>query len=792
MFRLNFKIALRGLWKNKVFSIINIGGLAIGLASCLMLLLYVAYEWSFDKQFENIDRIYAVYDHSRMSDQINTSRENDTPPQLAAALKESVPGLEHTTRVVENGAMLKFKGNPFIKKVLYVDAAFLKIFTYEFIKGDPSTALATPNGILLTEKTALAIFGSNDVVGQTLKFDNRKNVLVTAVIKNLPENQSYQFDVLMPWTFLVNDNSSYAKMGWTYGALSTIVQLKQNSNFDDADAEVRKIFKRNYPVADFKEFFLFPFKKAHLYDHFENGKLIGGKINEVKLYLLLAVCILFLACINYMNLSTARSEKRAREVGVRKSLGSTRTALISQFMLESVLISFLAMLLAFVLIEVSLPYFNRVLEINIVINYSDFKIWIIGISLVLITGMLAGSYPSFYLSSFLPVKVLKGFNSIDTNSFPVRKLLVVLQFCCSICMIIFAGVVYHQIQYMKDRPLGFQQDNLLQQYRMGPLMEYTKMKLVKTQLIESGAVESVTATSGNLTNKSFSTEAIRWPGRQQKEQLEIQLRFLDYDFTKTIGVKMLQGRDFSEAFGSDSMAVIPNETAIKLMNLKDPIGKQIRNDDWDQTLHIIGVMKDYNYNSPGAKVLPELFFLNEHHAQVLLMRLNSKENISSSLTKIKAILKNATPGYPIDPEFISDRLSEKLKKEKMLSVLSNVFGGFAILISCVGLLGLALYMAEQRSKEISIRKVLGADLQHLLVLLNKDFIALVIVANLIAVPIAFVIIYKWLQNYDYRISITPLPFVFAFLISLLIAVVTISLQTFKVLKSNPIDALKYE
>jgi len=353
-------------------------------------------------------------------------------------------------------------------------------------------------------------------------------------------------------------------------------------------------------------------------------------------------------------------------------------------------------------------------------------------------------------------------------------------------------VVYHQIQYMKDRPLGFQQDNLLQQYRMGPLMEYTKMKLIKTQLIESGAVESVTATSGNLTNKSFSTEAIRWPGRQQKEQLEIQLRFLDYDFTKTIGVKMLQGRDFSEAFGSDSMAVIPNETAIKLMNLKDPIGKQIRNDDWDQTLHIIGVMKDYNYNSPGAKVLPELFFLNEHHAQVLLMRLNSKENISSSLTKIKAILTKAAPGYPIDSEFISDRLSEKLKKEKMLSVLSNVFGGFAILISCVGLLGLALYMAEQRSKEISIRKVLGADLQHLLLLLNKDFIALVIVANIIAVPIAFVIIYKWLQNYDYRISITPLPFVFAFLISLLIAVVTISLQTFKVLKSNPVDALKYE
>ncbi|RZK64754.1 MAG: ABC transporter permease, partial [Pedobacter sp.] len=367
-------------------------------------------------------------------------------------------------------------------------------------------------------------------------------------------------------------------------------------------------------------------------------------------------------------------------------------------MLESLLISFLAMLVAFVLIEISLPYFNRVLEINIVINYADSAIWITSVFLVLLTGLLAGSYPSFYLSSFSPIKVLKGFHSAEQSSFPVRKVLVVLQFCCSICMIIFAGVVYHQIQYMKNRPLGFQQNNLVQQYRMGPLMDYSKMNLLKKQLIDSRAVKSVTATSGNVTNKSFSTEAMRWPGQQETEQLEIQLRFVDYDFTQTIGVKMLQGRDFSNEFGSDSMAVIPNETAVKLMNLRNPLGKQIRNDDWDQTLHIIGVMKDYNYNSPGSKVLPELFFLNDKHAQVLVMRLNEEKNISASLTKINSLIMRAAPGYPINPEFVSDRLLDKLKREQMLSVLSNIFGGFAILISCVGLLGLALYMAEQRSK----------------------------------------------------------------------------------------------
>jgi putative ABC transport system permease protein len=788
MFKLNCRIALRNLWKNKGFTLINIGGLAIGLASCLMLLLYVAYEWSFDKQFDNIDRIYAVYDHSQMSDQINTSRESDTPTQLAGTIAESVPGVEHVTRLVENGAMLKYKNNTFMKKVLYVDPAFLKMFNYVFIKGDPSTALTTPNSILLTAKLAKAIFGAQNPVGRTLSFENRKNLLVTAVIKDLPENQSYQFDMLMPWAFLMQENSNYTNMGWTDGALSTIVQLKDPSMFTAADAQVRKIFKLNHPTADFKEFFLFPYKKSHLYNQFENGKLVGGKIDDVKLYLLLAVCILFLACINYMNLSTARSEKRAREVGVRKSLGSSRRSLAFQFILESILLSFVAMLVAFVLLEISLPYFNRILEINMTINYGAYEVWLTVVSLVLITGFLAGSYPSFYLSSFVPVKVLKGFKGADKSALPVRKMLVVLQFCCSICMIIFAVVVYHQIQYMKDKPLGFDQNNLVQEYRMGPLMDYRKMKLLKAQLLESGAVMSVTANSGSLTNISLSTEAIRWPGQQHKEQVEIQLRFVDYDFTSTIGVKMLQGRDFSAKFGADSMAVILNESAVKTMNLKDPLGKQITNDDWGQTLHIIGVMKDYNYLSPGAKVGPVLFFFNERHAQMLIMRLNPQETISASVSKIKALTMKANPGYPVDVEFVSDNLAEKLKKERMLSVLSNVFGGFAILISCVGLLGLALYMAEQRSKEISIRKVLGADLRNILVLLNKDFIRLVLVANIIAVPVAYVVV----QKYDYKIAITPTPFLVAFLLSLLIAVLTVSLQTFKVAKANPVDALKYE
>jgi putative ABC transport system permease protein len=792
MYKLSLKIALRNLWKNITSSLINIGGLAIGLTSCMLLLLYVHYEWSFDKQFKSIDRIYAVYDHSRMADQINTSRENDTPNQLASAAEASIPGIEYITRIVRNGAIISYNQNSYEKAILYVDPSFLKIFDYKFLKGNASTALATPNSIVLTQKTAKILFGSEEPVGKIVKFDQKKDLVVAAVIEDLPANQTYQFDMLLTWKFMEQDNSSYTNMDWNDGALSTIIQLKKGADFTAADAQMRKIFKQHFLKDDFKTFFLFPFRKVHLYNNFENGKLAGGRIQEVKLYLLLAACILLLACINYMNLSTARSEKRAREVGIRKTLGSSKTALRGQFILESIFLSLLAMILAFVMLEASLPYFNQLLDIKLTLNYNDYNLWTTIILLTLLTGALAGSYPSFYLSSFEPAKVLKGFTAAATGALPVRKILVVVQFGVSICMIIFAIVVYSQIQYMKNKPLGFNQENLVQEYRIGGLADYGKANLLKTQLLESGAVTAVTINSGSLTSNILSTEAIRWPGQQHKEQLEIQLRFTDYDFSKTIGVEMVKGRDFSPRFGTDSMGVILNETAAKMMGLKDPVGQKIRNEDWNQELTIIGVMKDYNYASLGSKVEPVLFFLSEKNCVMFLMRLNPKQNISTSLSKIKELTVKANPGYPANIEFVSDKLLEKLKTQRLLSVLANVFGGFAILISCMGLLGLALFTAEQRKKEISVRKVLGANLKDIMVLLNKDFLKLVIISNLLAIPVAYLFVFKWLQNYDYRISLSAWPFLTALLLSIFIATVTISLQIFKVSKANPIDALKYE
>ena len=792
MYKLTLKIAWRNLWKNKVFSLINIGGLAIGLASCLLLLLYVNYEWSFDKQFKNIDRIYAVYENDRMSDKVTTNRAYGTPSQLAATAMQTIPGIEYTCRLAESGGLFRYKENSFNKKIIYTDASFLQLFNYEFIKGNPATALTVPSSVVITEETARIFFGDDEPVGKTLKFDNRIPLVVTAVIKK-SSNQSYQFDMLMTWSLLEKEQPYFTHMDWSDGALNTLIQLKDASSFAAADAQMRKIFMQKQNGEKYIEFFLFPFRKNHLYTSFENGKLAGGGIDQVRLYLMLAGCVLFIGCINYMNLSTARSEKRAREVGVRKTLGSSRKAIVWQFLTESLLLSFLAMLFAFILLEVSLPWFNDLLGIHIVIDYHSYGIWVALLLLIIITGLLAGSYPSFYLSSFIPVKVLKGFRGAGKTSLPMRKVLVVVQFVFSIGMIICAIVVYNQMRYMNTKPLGFNKDNLVQLWRSGSLRDKYKLDLFKAELMNSGAIVAATETANGVTNNSVSTEKIGWPGQQKNEQIKMQLHFSGYDFTHTIGSKMLLGRDFNRAFATDSLAVVLNETAVKTMNLKNPVGAQIRNGDWGQTFTVIGVMKDYIYSSLGAKVEPVLYFYTEKdNANMLVLRLNPAVNITQSIEKIKALSQKLNPDYPFEVTFVSQQMAEKVHEEKVLSTLSNIFGGFAIFISCLGLLGLALYMAEQRSKEISIRKVLGADMKSILVLLNKDFIKLVMISNLISIPVAYILAFKWLQKYDYKIEISCWPFLAALLLSVFIAIVSVSLQTFKVARANPVDALKYE
>lgn len=793
MFKLNLKIALRNLWKNKGFSIINIGGLSIGLACSLMLLLYVNHEWSYDKEIKNVDNIYLAKLKLKFNGNIATT--GAVPYKLASAVRQEIPGVKNASRMYNYQGSKLFSNNEhkYKLKSIYVDESFIQILTYNFLFGNASTALSTPNSMVITSSTAIKLFGNENALGKSLKWDNSKVLQVTGVIQDLPQNQSIQFEVLQPWSFFEQIDPEVKNSGWGSIDCTTLVELKENVSLNQVNALLEKFIVNKQP--DLKSYvyepFLFPLSKTHLYNEFENGKLVGGDIDQVKLFAFLALCVLLVACINYMNLSTARSEKRAREVGVRKALGSSRKTIMGQFMIESFMLSFFSMLIAFALVEVSLPYFNNLLAIKIEINYSSMVFWLVIVFLVLITGLLAGSYPAFYLSSFIPVKVLKGFK-VNNGSFTFRRVLVVFQFCLSVCMIISAIVVYNQIQFLKDKPLGFDQNNLVQLDLEGEFKDPNKLLRFKNELIQKGFISTATEFASAFTQGGTITGDVSWPGKAADDRSIINYRSTGFNFTKTIGTAIKMGRDFSPQFSSDTNnSVLLNESAVKLMNLKAPVGTTLT---WgDQTnLKVVGVVKDYFNEQIGKKVQPTLFYYNVKTSGVLLLRLNATKSLNASIEGIQNISTKYNPAYPAELQFVNDGMKEKLQNERLLSVLSNVFGGFAIFISCLGLLGLALYMAEQRSKEISIRKVLGANLSDILMLLNKDFMRLVFISNVIAIPLAYVLMTKWLEKYDYKIVVDYLPFVLAILASVMIAVLTVSLQTFKVAKANPVDALKYE
>ncbi|RDC58314.1 ABC transporter permease [Pedobacter chinensis] len=789
MYKLNLKIALRNLWKNKGFSLINIGGLAIGLASCMVLLIYVGYEWSYDKQFTNHDKTYVVYQNVAANGK--TFSWAWTPNVMASEVQEKIPGVKYASHSTYPRPNLITVGDKKLSsKVVFTDPNFLKILDYKFIKGNPAKVLEDINTIVLTKSFAEKLFGKEDPINKTVKFENQDLLKVTAVIEDVPANSSIIFESIMPWPLLEKREPWVKESNWGNNMCLTLVQLQDNKFFTESNAAIEGIYKRhqkdNPTVA-----LLHPLAKWHLYGDFVNGKSVGGKIDQLKIFLLLAFCILLIACVNFMNLSTARSEGRAKEVGVRKAIGSTRKSLISQFFLESLLITFISTVFAFILVETSLPYFNNILNIKLTIDYNDVKFWMVLSTLMIFTGLVAGSYPALYLSSFEPVKVLKGFKIKTDSSVSVRKVLVVGQFVFAACLIVCTAVIYQQLNYVKNKPIGYDQSNLIQIAIEGKMHEPGKLELLKNQLLNSGAATDVTFFSSDVTEGGNNTTNIQWEGKNPNELISFNHRAIGYNFIETIGTELISGRTLSPKFKNDTNSVMLNEAAVKMMGLKNPIGAVIT--FWGNKLTNVGVVKDFVVESAYQKVAPMIFYLDTHDdATVILARLNPNQNISSSLAKIDELVKEIEPNYPVNRKFVNESFEVKFQDEKLLGTLSNWFGGFAIFISCLGLLGLALFMAEQRKKEISIRKVLGASTTNILTLLNKDFIKLVAIANVIAFPLAYIIITKWLSAFEYRVAISFLPFALAIVISILIAVLTVSIQSIKVAKANPVDALKYE
>jgi putative ABC transport system permease protein len=786
MFKLNLKIALRNLWRNKGFTLINLGGLAIGLASCMILLLYVAYEYGYDKQFTDYDKTYVLYNNQKTASE--TFSFMAFPGQLKDEIKEKVPGIAKVSRLSYPEPMLvSYNQNNFKMNAVFGDPDFIKIFDYKVLKGNPNTFLNSVDGVVLTETLAKNLFGNEDPINKVIKLDNKENLKVEGVIADRPKNSTLELDYIMSWKLYEKLNSWTKTSGWGNNYCMMFAQLRDNSSFNQTNNQLKGMIKAHEKDAN-GEPFMHPLSKWHLYDKFVNGQNVGGRIDQLRIFFLLAFCILLIACVNFMNLSTAKSEKRAREVGVRKAIGSSRNNLIGQFMFESVLLTTLSMLVAFVLIEVSLPYFNNLLGITLGINYNDYKFWSVFLGLALLTAVIAGSYPAFYLSSFDPVKVLKGFKLSGGSSLSIRKFLVVFQFVFAACLIVCTSVIYQQLNYIKNKPIGYNRANLIQIPTEGEFSKKEKRDILKDELLKSGAITGFTEYSLSLTGGGNNTYGISWPGKNEKDKILVNFRFTNLDLIKTTGMEILQGRDFSKDF-VDTANVLVNEAMVKVMGMKNPVGKMI---NWDQPIRIIGVVKDYVMESPYQKAAPLLIAQNPNRASIIIMRLNDKNNITSSINQINEAIKRLNPSYPTEIKFVDDNFEKKFRNEKLLGTLSNWFGGFAIFISCLGLLGLALFMAEQRKKEISIRKVLGATTANILTLLNKDFIKLVAIANVIAFPLAYIIINKWLSGYEYRISISALPFIVAIALSVIIAVLTVSIQSVKVAKANPVDALKYE
>ncbi|CAM4236156.1 FtsX-like permease family protein [Pedobacter westerhofensis] len=790
MFKLNFKIALRNIWKNKTSSLINISGLAIGLAACLMLLLYVSYEWNFDKQSKDDANTYQVMMNHRGVDGQITETGQSTSNVIAPLFKQKYSWVKTSARLSWAAPYLVSANHIGFKKTgAFADPGILDIFNYTFIYGDERTALNAPNSVIITESTARLFFGTTDVLNKSIRFQNALDLKITGVIRDLPANMSRSFDYLMPWSFYESRFDWAKKPNWQNYSFTTLLKIDPQTNVDQINSSIKDLYLQNGLKLKVEPY-LFRYSKLHLYGNFVNGISTGGSITQLRLFMGLAIGILLIACINFMNMATAKSEKRAKEVGIKKTIGATRSSLISQFLMESLVLTLLAAVFAVVLIEMCLPFFNHLLGIELGINYSGASIWLGLLAVVLVTGLIAGSYPAFYLSSFNPVQIFrKRSQSKGILSVSLRQVLVVGQFSFAVILIIATTVIYQQIQFIKNRPVGYQINNLVEMEQDGEL--YAKFELLRSKLLESGAVSSVLQSSTTITRELSSIARCAWPGSSEDDKLRnFNTIATTYGFVKTTGIKLLYGRDFSPKFASDTNGILISHSAMKVMNMKNPIGQVVFHDG-DKAV-IVGVFEDFILGSPFSTEKPLIIHFNKEWSGIVTMRLNPGHPAAENIAAIEKIVKQINPAYPVNVTFVDELYAKKLTEQRRLGILSNLFGGLAIFISCLGLFGLASYSAEQRTKEIGVRKVLGASVSSLMRLLSFSFLKMVGIAIIISIPVANYIMSNWLKSFEFHTSVNWVVILLAAAGTIGIALFTVSFQAYKAAKANPVEALKYE
>jgi ABC-type antimicrobial peptide transport system permease subunit len=786
-----FKTAWRNLLNNKTYSAINILGLAAGMAVALLIGLWVYNEYSYDRFLPEHEQVYRV--KRNFDSNGDTLTFSTTSLKLAEALRTQIPEIEY---VVESDWMgqhgLKVGEKKIFLRGGQSGSDFLKVFQYPLLKGNANSVLNDPYSIVLTESTAKALFGNDDPINKMVRFDNKDELKVTGILKDFPANSTFQLNWIVPFSYIEQTNPRVkANRTGSFGGNSyqIFVKLKPGVTLAQVAPKVRLITHSETDNTNAMKSFviLHPMKDWHLKSEYENGQNVGGFIEYVRMFSIIGILVLLIACINFINLTTARSEKRAREVGVRKAIGSMRKHLVLQFLAESLLLTVFAFLFSLLFVQLALPAFNALTGSKISLPFSNIFFWLGMIGCVLITSLLAGSRPAFYLSSFNPVKVLKGTYQLGRSAALPRKVLVVLQFSCSIALIISTIIIYQQIQHAKNRPTGYDINRVVATNMNDDLRR--NYVALRDELVREGIAESVTLATSPATDIYWHTDIDSWPGKNAGETVEMGCIVVGEDYFKTLGMKIQEGRDFSGL--QDTLSVIFNETAIARLRIKNPINQVIK---WgDAEFKIAGVVKDALMISPFAPADPTMFYIDGNPGKGNLMyRLSPQISTQEAIAKLTTIFNKYSPAYPYDYSFADANYAEKFRLELLIGKLSGVFAGLAILISCLGLFGLAAYIAEQRTKEIGIRKVLGASVPQVWLLLSKDFIVLVLISCVIASPLAYYFLQDWLQKYDYRIGIGFSVFVLAAAMAIIITIVTISFQAIKAAVANPVRSLRSE
>ena len=789
-----FKIAWRNLVKSKGYSAINIGGLAVGMAVAMMIGLWVYDELSFDKYHKNYDRIAQIMQHANFNGKIETQVANPAlmGPEIRAKYGSD---FKYVVQSSWTGGHLLTVGNKNFTKVgIFFEPDAPEMLTLKMLKGTRA-GLKDPYSILLSASAAESIFGKDDPINKTIKLDRQFDVKVTGVYEDLPDNTSFrEIKIMMPWELWVIQNPWSKQMDEPWGSnfSQTFAQIADNTEMEKVSAKIKNVKLNNVSKDEAKYewvVFLQPMSKWNLHNEFKNGKNIGGNIQYVWLFGIIGIFVLMLACINFMNLTTARSEKRAKEVGIRKTIGSMRWQLIRQFFAESYLIVLLAFVFCLILVVLLLPLFNDVAGKKIEIPWQNPLFWLFSLLFILITGLLSGSYPAFYLSSFQPLKVLKGTFRVGKFASIPRKVLVVTQFTVSVMLIIGTIIVYQQIQHAKDRPIGYTRHGLINMGMEKEIRDH--YEAIRDELKKSGAIEEMGASNSPLTQVWNTNGGFDWEGKDPNMAVDFPNNRVSYEFGKTVNWKIKTGRDFSKDFATDSAAFIINESAASFLGFDNPVGKVLK---WNgEPFTIIGIVNDIMQESPFYPVRPTLYHIDDYESMYnLIIRLNPAQNVKQSLSSIEKIWKKYTPQVPFDFKFIDEEFGNKFRTEERIGKLASYFAVLAIFISCLGLFGMASFVAEQRTKEIGIRKVLGAGVVTLWRMLSTEFLVLVLLSCIIAAPIAWYYLHNWLSNYDYRIEIKWQVFVMAGVAALLITLLTVSFQAIKAALSNPIKSLRTE